>query len=484
MEEGLREVHLALRNAMPGISRVNAKGKYVAVNEAYASFLGYEPDELIGGPWEPTVHADSRDAALAAYETMLDEGKGEFEALAVRKDGSTFYKHVLMVKRVDERGDFIGHHCFMRDITARKNAELDLKTLATIVEYSDDAIVSIDLEQGITAWNAGAEALLGFRREEVLGKPIGVLWPEGKETQGKWILEQIAAGHPVRDFVTERLHKDGRRILVSLTVSPIRDDDGRIVAVSSILRDVTERVRAQEELRRTAADLARSNADLERFAYVASHDLQEPLRLLMGYLKLLDKRYGDKLEPDGNEFLRYAVDGAVRMRNQIKDLLSYSRVGFNEPKLKRVDCAEAVERALLNLKLMVDENKARVTWDELPEVEADEAQLVLLFQNLLGNALKFRSEEPPEVHVGARNGGGKWVITVTDNGIGVDPRYSERVFGVFERLHTLDDYPGTGIGLAICKRIVERHGGRIGIEPTEGPGSTFFFTLPAEQARG
>jgi light-regulated signal transduction histidine kinase (bacteriophytochrome) len=244
------------------------------------------------------------------------------------------------------------------------------------------------------------------------------------------------------------------------------------------VRDTTDRKSAEQQLKATAADLARSNAELEQFAYVASHDLQEPLRMVASYTQLLARRYRGRLDQDADEFIEFAVDGARRMQDLINDLLAYSRVGTRALQPESVDTGRLVDQVVADLAAAIDDSGGRVVHVQLPVVHGDPTQLRQLFQNLIANAIKFHGQRAPEVTITAVANGATWTFAVRDNGIGIDQQYLERIFVLFQRLHTRDDYPGTGIGLAICRKIVERHHGRIWLESTPGQGTTFFFTLP------
>jgi light-regulated signal transduction histidine kinase (bacteriophytochrome) len=242
---------------------------------------------------------------------------------------------------------------------------------------------------------------------------------------------------------------------------------------------MAERKRAEAALIQRTKELERSNAELQQFAYVASHDLQEPLRAVANFTQLLAERYAPQLDDDAREFIAFAVDGAVRMQALIHDLLAYSRVGTRSRVLGPVDCNEALGRAVSNLRISIAENAALVSHEELPVIQADATQLVQLFQNLIGNGIKFRGVNPPRVHVSTVRQADNWTFSVRDNGIGIEAQYAERIFEIFQRLHRREEYPGTGIGLAVCKKIVERHGGKIGVQSEPGKGSTFFFSIPA-----
>jgi PAS domain S-box-containing protein len=258
----------------------------------------------------------------------------------------------------------------------------------------------------------------------------------------------------------------------------LADEDALLDGLGSTVALLVKRAAAEEALVRRTEELARSNKDLEQFAYVASHDLQEPLRMVSSYTQLLARRYRGQLDAAASEFIAYAVDGASRMQKLIDDLLAYSRVGTRATAFQPTGCTAVLDRALANLKAAIETSGAVVTHGPLPAVVHDNLLLVQLFQNLIGNAIKFHVEKPPRIHVSAEQKGEEWVFAVRDNGIGIDPQHAERIFTIFQRLHTAEEYPGTGIGLAICKKIVERRGGRIWVESQPGTGSTFYFTIP------
>jgi light-regulated signal transduction histidine kinase (bacteriophytochrome) len=260
----------------------------------------------------------------------------------------------------------------------------------------------------------------------------------------------------------------------------IRDDKGKAVAVLMQGRDISARKKAEETLHKTMDELKRSNEELQQFAYVASHDLQEPLRMVSSYVQLLEKRYKDRLDPDAHDFINYAVSGARRMQNLINDLLSYSRVGTRGKPFQLVDCSEVLYAATSNLEVAIRENEAVIEHDDLPQVMGDEGQLIQVFQNIIGNAVKFHGKEPPHIRVCAELQGDEWVFSIKDNGIGIDPQFFERIFLVFQRLNG-NEYPGTGIGLSIARKIVQRHGGRMWPESQPGEGSTFYFTVPRRE---
>jgi PAS domain S-box-containing protein len=373
----------------------------------------------------------------------------------------------------------------VRDVTERREAQralaertLQLEQQAELLDLADNAILVVKHpEQAIEFWNHGAEALYGWTKAEALGRRVHeLLQTEFPESQSEIAIrldsEGIWRGHLVQ------VCKDGRRVTVESRWSARRDNQGRMVALLELNTDITAREHAESELRETAAELARSNAELEQFTYVASHDLQEPLRMVASYSQLLARRYRGRLDEDADEFIGYAVDGAMRMQALIEDLLSYARVGSRGRPFEPVDCRALVETTLADMRQPLEDGGAAVIVGELPTVEGDPVQLGQLFQNLVGNALKYRGEASPRIEIGATPRAAEWLFSVRDNGIGIAAEYAEQIFIMFKRLHRRERYEGTGIGLALCKKIVTRHGGRIWVESEPGEGSTFYFTLP------
>jgi light-regulated signal transduction histidine kinase (bacteriophytochrome) len=262
-------------------------------------------------------------------------------------------------------------------------------------------------------------------------------------------------------------------------LSPLESAEG--ILVTAAIRDISERKESEQHLVKTVGELKRSNEELQQFAYVSSHDLQEPLRMVASYTQLLAKRYKGRLDSNADEFIAFAVDGCNRMQGLIRDLLAYSRAGTNGKAFCEVSAEDALQGALTNLRIAIEQSGAVVSHDSLPAIMTDETQLTQVFQNLVGNAIKYRSAEVPRVHVSAtKNGDNEWIFSVRDNGLGIAPQYFERIFIIFQRLHGRDEFEGTGIGLAICKKVLERLGGRIWVESQLGTGSTFYFALPGK----
>ena len=345
-----------------------------------------------------------------------------------------------------------------------------------LVSLSPDAIL-VNREGAFVFANQAAAQLFGAESPaQLIGRPaVESSHPDDRERVAARA-ERAASGMTTPLEVIRLLRLDGSVVEVEVTAAAM-DYDGQ-PATLVVMRDVSERREAERQIERALADLKRSNQDLEQFAYVASHDLQEPLRMVASYTQLLSHRYEGKLDDKAQKYIHYAVDGATRMQALINALLSYSRVNTQGHEPEPTDSHAALGEALRSLAATIQETHAIVTNDDLPTVRADPTQLQQVFQNLISNGIKFRGEHPAHVHVSAFEEPGVWHFTVTDNGIGIEPQHADRLFVIFQRLHTREEYPGTGIGLAICKRIVERHGGKIWLESEPGKGSTFHFTLP------
>lgn len=480
-EKELRELNTAMQNAVEGIARLDLEGRYVNVNRAYANKCGYKPEEMIGMEWRMTVHPDDVEMLILACQEMLTSGKVEFEARGKRKNGSFFYKQITMVKACDEKGIFNGNHCFMKDITDRKLTERALEEseykYRQIVELAEEGIWLIDSKARTTYVNQAMARMLGYSELEMFGRALfDFMDEEGKQSandQSDRRKQGMAERHELR-----LKSKDGKDVWTYMSTSPVMDEKGNLLSSCALVYNITDRKEIERQMLQITEDLKRSNEDLEQFAYVASHDLQEPLRAVTSYTQLLAQRYQGNLDAKADKYINYIVDGASRMQQLINDLLAYSRLGTRAQEFEAADCNAAVQQSLSNLQIAIAEKNAVITYESLPTVMADEFQLVQLFQNLIGNAIKFCRQDVPIIHIAAIMQDHEWLFSVRDNGIGIDPEYADRIFIIFGRLHSRREYSGTGIGLAICQRIVERHGGRIWVESQSGEGATFYFTIP------
>ena len=359
----------------------------------------------------------------------------------------------------------------------------ELRRLAAIVEYADDAILTKTVAGVITSWNAGAERLYGYTEHEILGQPVSVLVPPGHGDEEPAMLHTIASARKAVRCDIIRIRKDGTLVDVSLALSPIFDAAGEVIEVAAISRDITERKRTEDSLVERSRQLETSNKELEQYAYVASHDLQEPLRKMASFCQLLARRYQGQLDEQADQYIAYVVDGARRMQEMINDLLTFSRVGRPLAVTAEVDCNQVVERARTDLATAIEESGASImVTGTLPTVRGEWARLVQLFENLIGNGIKFHGKEPPRVDISAVPEGTGWRFAVADNGIGIEPQYADRIFALFQRLHSRAEYPGTGIGLAVCKKIVEGYGGTLRFDSRPDEGTTFYWTMPKEAA--
>jgi PAS domain S-box-containing protein len=468
---------------------VNRKGEIVLLNVQAEKQFGYRRDELLGRKVKSIIPEGFAERLIAdgtrtAAEALAQQIGTGIELNGRRKDGSEFPIEIMLSPLESAEGILVT--AAIRNITERKRIEDALRDseerfrlMASGVK--DYANVMLDPEGFIVSWNEGGERLKGYRAEEIIGEHFSRFYAAEDIRKGLPAMELKQAQETGR-FEGEgwRVRKDGSRFLASIVITALRDEKGLLRGFGKITRDITERRRAEERLTKTMEELKRSNDELGQFAYVASHDLQEPLRMVASYTQLLAQRYKGRLDSDADEFIAFAVDGCNRMQGLIQDLLSYSRAGANAEPLREISCEDALEKTLKNLHATIQDSGAMVTHDSLPNIMMDEMQLVQIFQNLIGNAIKYRAAEPSQVHVSAtRNGSNEWVFSVRDNGMGIEPQYFERIFILFQRLHGQKDFAGTGIGLAMCKKIVDRLGGRIWVESQPTKGSTFYFALPA-----
>ncbi|HMD48782.1 MAG TPA: PAS domain S-box protein [Bryobacteraceae bacterium] len=578
---------------------VAGDGTLLHMNSAGLALVGASSGETLTGRSVYELIAPEDRSSFREFNQRICQGeKGslEFDLIGLNGVRRRMEAHAAPLRHSD--GTTV-QLAITRDVTKRKRAERAALLLGAIVDSSDDAIISKDLDGIITSWNVSAERLFGYTAGEVIGKPVTILIPADRLDEEPRILSRLRRGERVDHFETIRKRKDGELLDISLTISPVKDQHGTIIGVSKIARDITERKRAQAALLASEArfrqladampqivwtarpdgyldyynerwyeftgfsrdtygdmswepilhpddvrhcrdtwyasvrsgepyhieyrfwdrreqrwrwfmgralavrdadgnvvkwfgsctdidaqkcvedDLRRANQDLEQFAFSASHDLQEPLRTVKIYSELLTNTCATQLEGQALEFLSYLRAGATRMETLLRDLLTYTQATKFEEPPQPTDSGEAFKFTLANLAGAISEAGARITADPLPSLRVHTAHLQQLFQNLIGNAIKYRSpDRPPAVHVTAERQNASWIFAISDNGIGIDSEYKEKIFGLFKRLHTSDEYSGTGIGLAICRRIVEQYHGRIWVESEPGQGSVFRFTLP------
>ena len=407
------------------------------------------------------------------------------ELVRTKHDGTKITVSSRWVLERDENGDPNSVLMTDTDITDRKKMEEELESAGkynrNLIETSLDPFVTIGPDGKITDVNGATEAVTGRARDELIGTDFSDYFTEPEKAREGY--KQVFKDRWIIDYPLEIKHKKGHITPVLYNASVYEDESGNVIGVFAAARDITERKKAEKLLKLKIEELARSNAELEQFAYVSSHDLQEPLRMIGSYLQLLQRRYYGELDDKADKYIDFAVDGASRMQNLINDLLEFSRVTTRAREFESTDCELVLNQVLSNLEISIKESGAVISHDHLPTIMVDSTQLAQVFQNLISNAIKFHSEKTPKITISVRKEDDNWIFSVADNGIGIDPKHGERIFEVFKRLHKRRDYPGTGIGLSICKKIVERHGGYMWVESEPGKGSIFYFTLPVDNIK-
>jgi PAS domain S-box-containing protein len=471
---------------------VDQDGEIILLNVQAEKQFGYRRDELLGQKVKniiPDGFAERliADGTRSAAEALAQQIGTGIELIGRRKNGSGFPIEIMLSPLESTKGILVT--AAIRDISARKAAEKQLlqmtrelsikhRLLDSVVEGTTDLVYIRDLDNRFSLANGACAKLFGREANEVVGKTMRELLPNDSYDAVAQSDQDVVHAGATRT-IEEVAEINGVTRLFLTTKGPYRDGDQKIVGTIGISRDITERKKSEERLEKTVGELKRSNDELQQFAYVASHDLQEPLRMVASYTQLLAKRYKGRLDSDADEFIAYAVDGCDRMQGLIQALLVYSRAGTSGKALGQVSSESALRQGLANLQRAIKESGAVVTHDSLPAIITDDTQLAQVFQNLVGNAIKYHGVEAPHVHVSAtKNGGKEWIFSVRDNGLGIDPQYFDKIFVLFQRLHVRTEFEGTGIGLAICKKILERLGGRIWVESELQKGSTFYFALP------
>jgi len=452
------------------IAIIDLDGAFRYVNTPFITALGYSQEELVGRLSVDLIHPGDLPALYEQWgaSDLVEHSNFRFR----RADGTWIDAEMNRRTLRNKQGKATGFIVVARDVTERRRADERFRVLC------ENSPIGLYIAQdGVFVYvNPQFEQYTGYSAAEILGaRPLQLVVEEDRQGVRDKAVKMLK-GESSGEYEFRIVNKAGHTRWIRETVVST-EYNGRRATLGNYI-DITERKNAEAKQEETLAELARSNEELEQFAYVASHDLQEPLRMVSSFTQLLGQRYRGKLDADADEFMDYMLDGAGRMQGLINDLLAYSRVGRRGKPFEPADLNDICSRALANLQTAIDESGVTITVDQLPRLVVDQTQMGQLFQNLVGNAVKFRGEAAPKVRVACRREEDTWHFVVADNGIGIDPQYLERIFVIFQRLHGKAEYPGTGIGLAICKKIVERHGGRIWVESEPGKGSRFHFTIP------
>jgi chemotaxis family two-component system sensor kinase Cph1 len=484
--EGSRSKYSFLYDFAPlGYFTCDREGTIHEINLTGARQLGYERSRLTGKPFTAYLQNGQMRTFHSYLKRVFESGDKQSIEVKIRKeDRSLFYARIE--SRVRQHDGSAQCLSAITDITDLKLAEENLsnseRRLRALVEKSGEFITVMAVTGNITYCSLGANNTLEYAAEELVGRNAFEFVHPADLSDVRESLARCANKPGNIEQAEFRVRTKGGfwRWLLAVATNLLHDPAVGGIVVNS--RDITERKQAEIELHELTDELKRSNAELEQFAYSASHDMKEPLRTIAGFLKLLEKKYRGKLDAKADEYIEFTIESVNRLDMLLKDLIELSQLGTKARKFKPVNASAALEQAILNLRAAIAESRAKITHDHLPTVPGNESQITRLFQNLISNAIKFRDRTKPEIHVSAAEKDGQWVFSVRDNGIGIDPNFSERIFRVFQRLHTKEEYEGTGMGLAMCKKIVELHGGRIWVESELGKGSTFYFTLPVVEA--
>ncbi len=456
-------------------------GRFRRVNPAARDILGYSVNELLEKPFLEFVHPEDREKTLQVIQDHLEQGRDviNFQNRYICKNGSVKWLEWTAHPDLDRGVSF----SVARDCTERMNMENALKEselwMRNIFNSLQEAVLVVSPRRDLINLNRAARDIFGYTAEELYDRPTDILHVDQAHFSefGRRIQAAFDKGIPAEfEFLAKR--KNGEVFPTEHTVTQLKDEGGAVLGIVSVVRDISERKKSEKEMQEMVAELERSNTELQQFAYVASHDLQEPLRAIAGFLQLLQARCGDRLDEKGHHYIDRSVGAAQRMQNLINDILKLSRVNTGGQQFVMTDLNAVLNRTLDDMKPTIRNTGAQITSAKLPEAPVDAHQIQSVFQNLIHNALKYIEDRPPVVEIGCEESDDVFCISVKDNGIGIDPKFHDRIFLVFQRLHTRKEYPGTGLGLALCKKILERHGGKIWVDSEPEKGSVFYFTLP------